>query len=102
MCIPRKKDLKLKLNEEGEGKAYKFFLGNKTLTALCSSYTYETNRWVESSHGPGFFMYRFKKGGMSEGWAHTHVRRIKFRNVKYQGISCGQQVIVAKEIFIPK
>ena len=104
MCIPKEKDLKLKLNEKEEGEAYKFFLGKgEELKPLCGYYMpYRINQWIKSPHGPGFFMYRFKKDGIKEGWIYTSVKKVKFRDVTHQGEIYGKQIIVAKEIFIPK
>ncbi len=104
MCVPKEKDLKLKLNEKGEGWAYKFFLGNEEdLRALCDDgFYFEPGRWIKSTFGPGFFMYRFKKDGITAKWIYRSVKRIKFRGVSHQGIDSGKQIIVAKEIFIPK
>lgn len=109
MCIPKEKDLKLKLNEKGEGKAYKFFLGKERLLPLCEDLAdgkrvyYKTDCWIKSTAGPGFFMYRFKKDGESVNWDYTHVKRIRFRNISHQGLGFDKEpVIVAQEIFIPK
>ena len=106
MCMPIKKDLRLKLNEKGEGFAYKLFTGYKTLRPLCGNYgrfeKFKINSWVKSPGGPGFFMYLRKKEAENDGWAYTHIKKIKFRKVAHEGTICGKPIIVAKEIFIPK
>lgn len=108
MCLPNPKDLRLRLNESGEGIAYKLFQGSKQLLPLVQylahgkRMSYKTGCWIKSTSGPGFFMYKYKKEITDSEWSYTQLKRIKFRKVTYEGIGFGASIIVAKEIFIPK
>ena len=105
MCIPIHKDLRLTLNESGEGVGYKLFYWreNKLKGIVQTARSYKTKKWLKSRSGPGYFLYRFKKEALADGWMFDEIKRVKFRGVGYQGKDVdGAQIIVAEEIFIPK
>lgn len=128
MCLERLQDFKFNLDENGVGFGWKVFNVNPKTGSLNAEYrkakVRPRGRWLKEkdyrfahekdkkflfdskiSYPYGFHV--FLKGTDAEGWRRDYhydhkAIRVKFRKIVAKGLQNGGNVIVAKEIFIPK
>ena len=71
---------------------------DKRLDALIEDFLFETDKWITSPSGPGFFLYS-DKAHSSRAWCFDEERKVKIREAHYS--QENENIIIAQKIFIP-
>ena len=126
MCLDKLQKFKVKLDKDGVGEGFKAFGRDPTPGGLrgecCNTQKlrpwnkwlkekpFRRNRdegtacaWSDSKDYPiGWHIFKTEHGARRWTGFNSSIRKVKFRNIVVTGIQVECQVIVAKEIFIPK
>ncbi len=71
---------------------------SRKLDALTVDFLFETDKWITSPSGPGFFLYS-DKAHSSRAWYFDEERKVKIREAHYS--QEDENIIIAQKIFIP-